>query len=191
MPRLKVGDKLPRFTFNTAYRNGVGIYDSIAGHPLTLLWVLRYIGCTTCRYDVHVLSQRYEEFRRLGAQLFVVMQSEPQTVREDLKDAAIPFDIICDTDMELYELLEVRAAPSKEARTPTDPVQVEKLAEKKRKIKELGFVHGKYEGNEQQLPALFIVDEEGTVRYAHYAVNSIDMPTADEALKLLSLLRQE
>jgi hypothetical protein len=42
-----------------------------------------------------------------------------------------------------------------------------------------------YEGNEQQLPALFIIDEQGTVTCAHYAQNIMDMPLIDDVLKLL------
>ena len=56
---------------------------------------------------------------------------------------------------------------------------------KKQKIKEAGFVHGKYEGNEQQLPAMFDVDPDGSVVYAHYAKNSIDMPTVEEMFRIL------
>ena len=48
-----------------------------------------------------------------------------------------------------------------------------------------GFSHGDYEGNEQQLPAMFIVDEDGTVLYAHYARSIMDMPSVDEVLAML------
>ena len=48
-----------------------------------------------------------------------------------------------------------------------------------------GYTHGDYEGNELQLPALFIVDEDGTVSYAHYAKNIADMPGVQEVLDLL------
>lgn len=68
---------------------------------------------------------------------------------------------------------------------PTLPEDIAKLEAKKQKIKEAGFVHGKYEGNEQQLPAMFVVDPDGSVVYAHYAKNSIDMPTVEEMLRIL------
>jgi len=32
---------------------------------------------------------------------------------------------------------------------------------------------------------LFVVDQDGTVSYAHYAKNSIDMPTVDEMLEVI------
>ena len=46
-------------------------------------------------------------------------------------------------------------------------------------------MHGDYEGNEQQLPALFILDEAGTALYANYAQDPMDMPSLDEVLEML------
>ena len=44
---------------------------------------------------------------------------------------------------------------------------------------------GDYEGNELQLPAMFIVNEDGVVEYANYARNIVDLPTVDEVLAML------
>lgn len=185
MAKLQVGNQMPNFTFNTAYETGKTVEVALKGKSKTIFWVLRYIGCTSCRYDVHMLAERYQEFLALDTQIYVVMQSEAAIVREDLKDSKLPFDIICDTDMEIYRSLEIMAAACKEDRMPVDPKEIAKLEEKKKKIKEAGFVHGKYEGNEQQLPALFMVDPHSTVIYAHYAQNSIDMPSVEEMLAII------
>ncbi len=185
MSKLSVGDKMPNFVFNTAYENSKTVEEVLRQKSKTVFWVLRYIGCTTCRYDVHVMSTRYQEFLDLDTQIYVVMQSEPINVREDLKDIKLPFDIICDTGMDIYKSLEIHAAACKEDRMPTDPSDIAKLEEKKKKVQESGIVHGKYEGNEQQLPALFVVERDSTVSYSHYAKNSIDMPTVDEMLNII------
>lgn len=42
-----------------------------------------------------------------------------------------------------------------------------------------------YEGNEEQLPAVVIVDENGVIKYSHYAKNIVDMPTVDEMVNML------
>ena len=47
------------------------------------------------------------------------------------------------------------------------------------------FVHGDYEGDELQLPALFIVNEKGVVEYANYAEDIMDMPKVDDVLNML------
>ena len=36
-----------------------------------------------------------------------------------------------------------------------------------------------------QLPAMFIVNEDGVVEYANYARNIVDLPTVDEVLAML------
>lgn len=185
MARLATGDKMPNFTFDTAYENGKTIEAVLKDKKRTIFWVLRYIGCPTCRYDVHMLAMRYQEFLDLDTQIFVVMQSEPVNVRNDLKDTQLPFSIICDTDMEIYHTLEIPVACSKEERMPKLSTEIARLEEKRKEVKALGFVHGKYEGNEQQLPALFLIEDDSTVRYVHYAKHSIDMPAIDEVLNLL------
>lgn len=182
MARVRVNDAFPGFTFSTAYEDDLNSKDILKGK--TVFWFLRYIGCTVCRYDVHLLQERYDEFLKKGAQVYVAMQSDREHVRKDLESTGtkLPFSIICDPEQKIYELLDIVPAESMEALT--EGVR-EQLKEKGGKARELGFVHGDYEGNEQQLPALFIVNEDGTVAYAHYARNIMDMPLIDDVLAIL------
>ncbi len=187
MAKLHVGDKMPSFTFQTESESGLTT-ESVLKNGRTVFWVLRYIGCTTCRYDLHQIAAKYGDFLAKGAQVYVVMQSDPAIVQEDLQDSPLPFHIICDQDQEIYRTLEIPATKTKEERMPTSPEDIARLEEKKQKVKELGFVHGRYEGNEQQLPALFVVEPDASVSYVHYAQNSIDMPTVDQMLEILDTL---
>ncbi|MCE5196578.1 MAG: redoxin domain-containing protein [Negativicutes bacterium] len=189
MPKLAVGDKMPNFTFNTAYHSGLTIAEILPKQQRTVFWVLRYIGCTTCRYDLHQLAGNYQKFLDLDSQIYVVMQSEPANVREYLAEHALPFEIICDSKQEIYQTLMIPATATREERQPTEAADLAKLADKMAKLKAGGFVHGKYEGNEQQLPALFVVEQNGTVSYAHYAKNSIDMPEVEAILELLRSMK--
>lgn len=182
MPRLKPGDRMPNFTFNTAYEQGRTVQDILGGKP-TFFVVLRYIGCPSCRYDVHMLSKRYQEFIEKSAQVLVVMQSSPESIREDLKEAGLPFDIICDEQLEIYRSLAIEPAASMAELAPEEIMP--QLMKKGEEAKALGFEHGRYEGIEEQLPALFLVDDSGVVRYAHYAKNLLDMPSVDQMLKML------
>ena len=182
MPKIKAGDRFPEFTFQTAYEGEFNSLEALKGK--TISWVLRYIGCTVCRYDVHLIAQRYDEFKEKGAQVFVVMQSDQQHVRKDLEstDTKLPFPIVTDPEQKIYQLLEIRPASSREEMVEG---VLEQLKEKGAKAREAGFSHGDYEGNEQQLPAMFIINEDGIVEYANYAKNIMDMPTVDEVLNIL------
>ena len=63
--------------------------------------------------------------------------------------------------------------------------QLAALQKKGAAAAEAGFSHGKYEGNEQQLPAMFIVDQNGIVEKAIYAETIMGLPTLDELLTML------
>ena len=182
MARICAGERFPEFVFNTHLRDGLSSAEVLRGK--TVFWVLRYIGCTVCRYDVHLIAQRYAEFCGKDAQVFVVMQSDRAHVEKDLSEseAALPFEIICDPDQSIYTLLAIEPAADMDALLGG---QLERLMEKGEQAKACGFSHGDYEGNEQQLPAMFIVNEDGTVLYAHYAKTIMDMPTVDDVLAML------
>ncbi len=179
--RLNKGDQFPDFQVEEAFQGNTTVYD-IMGHKSTMFVVLRYIGCTVCRYDVHMLTQRINEFKEKGVNVCVVMQSKSENVRKDLNDQPLPFSLICDSDMNIYKSLEIDPADSMEALVGSD---LDELQEKGNKAKACGFEHGLYEGNEQQLPAFFYVDENGKVLVSHYGTTIMDMPTIDDMLKMI------
>ena len=182
MTKLNQGEKFPNLQFDTADKQGLQVYDILKGK--TVFWVLRYIGCPTCRLDVHQLAQRYAEIQDAGAQIYVVMQSDPEHIHKDLAktNTVLPFEIICDPKQEFYSTLSVEAAKSKLQLAGSG---VFKVLQKGKAARAQGFNHGDYEVNELQLPACFIVGEDGTAEYVHYARNMADMPTIDELLKIL------
>lgn len=180
MSKLKVQDKMPNFAFNTAYESDKKVHEVLAGK--TVFWVIRYIGCTVCRYDVHLLANNYDKIKEKGAQVYVVMQSDQQHVRDDLKEVELPFEIICDDSMEMYKNLEINPAADMEELAGD---RMDDLKAKASRANACGFVHGDYEGDELQLPALFIVDEEAIVMHAHYGTNIVDMPTVEELIEML------
>lgn len=178
MAKLVKGDKFPNFTVDTAFENNLTIEKIVDGKP-TMFMVLRYIGCTVCRYDVHVLTQRYQEFVDKGVNVVVVMQSTPEIVQRDLEGGTLPFYLICDSKQEIYNTLEINPAEDMPSLVGAD---MEKLQAKGAKAAAAGFKHGDYEGNEQQLPAFFFVDSDLTVKEAHYGKTIMDMPTVDDML---------
>ena len=177
--QLIQGSTMPDFIVDTDRRNYVNLY-SLINRP-TVFWVIRYIGCPVCRYDVHILKENYKRIAEKGYNLYVVMQSDTEHIHRSLENVNLPFEIICDPAQQIYRNLDILPAANR-AELAGDR---SRLMEKAEKTKELGFTHGDYEGNEMQLPALFIVDTDGTVRYAHYGKSITDMPDIDELISLL------
>ncbi|MCQ2554065.1 MAG: redoxin domain-containing protein [Clostridia bacterium] len=182
--KLTVGDMMPNFIFNTGWKTGQSVSDEVKKADKTVFWVLRYIGCTNCRLDIEFIKQDYDRFREKNAQVYVVMQSDQDHIKNDLKEeSALPFEIICDNKLEIYKELVIEAASSMKELIPDD---IRPMLQAKADIKKkYGIVHGDYEGIEEQLPAMFITDSTGKIVYSHYAQNLADMPTVEEVLELL------
>ena len=181
MSRLYIGDTFPSLPIQTLY-NSASVTDELFGAKKTVLWCLRYIGCTVCRYDIHIAATRYSEVEAKGAKIVFMLQSNKDLLAEELKDVPLPFDIICDPEMKIYQKLGIQPASSVEELLGPDPA---KLQAKGAAATALGFTHGKYEGDEMQLPAMFIVDAGGKVETAIYAENITGLPTLDELLAML------
>ena len=139
---------------------------------------LRYYGCSTCQLEMHRLIQDYPKFAAKGAKVFVVLQSEPETLREQSAEDYFPYTIICDPKQELYQACEIGSNPHPDIRS----AELEKRVQEARA---LGIRHGKNEGNEAQSPATFVLAGDQTIRYAWYGVESIDVPANEELLNLL------
>lgn len=186
MPRIHVGEAFPDLSFETYTHEKKTVSEVVAQKKHTLFWVMRFIGCRFCQYDIDDLAAAYDQFTARDAQVFAVVQSTPETITALKGNYSVPFSIICDPQHAFYKALDVKATATKEDRMPQDAAGKSKLAAKKQAVEARNY--GKISGDgdaAQQLPALFIVNQEGRVVYAHYAVHSVDMPEIDEMLNLL------
>ncbi|MEG0765429.1 MAG: AhpC/TSA family protein, partial [Pseudoflavonifractor sp.] len=114
-----------------------------------------------------------------GAKAMVVLQSDPAGLREQIGPESFPYEIICDPDQELYKRYQIAPALSME-----NMVNL-KVLQKIGAATQAGFTHGKYEGNELQLPAVLLVEPGLKVQNVHYAANLSDMPDVDQMLTWL------
>ncbi len=178
MPKLTAGAVMPNLTVNTVTDSDITLKDLAGGKP-TMFMVLRYIGCTVCRYDVHLLTEKYGEFTAKNVNVVVVMQSTREIVERDLAGQTLPFQLICDPTLALYKEFEIDPAPDMKALAGNVR---DRLMAKGAEAKEAGFVHGDYEGVEEQLPAFFYVDGDLNIKEAHYSKDIMDMPTVEEML---------
>ncbi len=180
MPRLEIGMTMEDFSFETPFETGRSLEETVKRvEGKTALVFLRYYGCTLCQYDIHQLAACYDEIKNMGAQLLVVLQSKPEGLKAQLKEDSLPFDLICDPDQALYKSFGVDPAESEAGMMGPNTM------EKVEKARSVGFTHGEYEGNELQLPAVFIVDKDRALSYVHYGKSVDDVPEPKELAKLL------
>ena len=185
--RLQVGDTIPNLSVTTAFGSADSLYGLIGGKN-TLIWAVRYIGCPPCHLDTTMLARRWARFQAANANVVVVMQSDPQVLRDATTGEDIPFDIVCDPEMKFYQALDIRPAADMEEAGGAKIGGLEKLMAKGKACEEMGYTHGKYEGDELQLPAVFVVDGAGKVLFAHYARYIADLPDYDAMAEFLEKL---
>ena len=176
MPVVSVGEKFPDLQFETYTGKTLRVSEVVTRKKHTLFWVMRFIGCRFCQYDID------GSFEAKNAQVFAVLQSSRDSITGLKGEMNVPFQVVCDTSHAFYKALDVRAAASKEARTPTEPEDLQRFQEKQAACH---YQRQTGEGEAQQLPALFIVNSDGVIEYAHYAVHSIGIPSLDEMLQML------
>lgn len=175
--KLEVGQKIEDFAFCTQNACYDSFLEQLKADKNVLLF-LRYIGCTVCSLMVLEIKDRYEEIKANGVDVYVVLQSDPEVLKEEIKDFDIPFEIITDPEMKLYEKFSLESLD--DIKNGLGGNTMDRIA----KAKERGLVHGKYEGDENQLPASFVVDKNGIVTYAKYGEHVTDTLMVEDLINL-------
>ena len=177
---LTIGTVAPDFHFQTGDGNGL-LSEELQKAEKTLLIFSRYLGCPFCQLDLLSYCEEYARFREKNAQILLVLQSSPETLHQQTLAKEVPFHLISDPQQELYHLYEVKPAASMLKMLRLNGKLLKKAsALMKRKLK-----HGAYEGNEQQLPALFLVSHNMDLFHSHHAKSISDLPSVDQIIKLL------
>lgn len=181
MARIQAQMKMPDFVCRTPFAPDAPLSEVLKRvEGKTALVFLRYYGCPVCQLDMQELGEEYGKIQKTGGQLLLVLQSDPEKLRAQITRETFPYEIVCDPNMELYKALSIDPAPSMLKMISLKAVG--KILRSRKK----GFTHGDYEGNEQQLPAAFVLTPDGTVTYAHYGKDVGDVPTAEELAALLT-----
>lgn len=181
MAKRKASEPMPDLCYNTPFAASLSLSETakqVEGR--TALVFLRYYGCPLCQYDIHQYAKEYALIERTGGQMLVVLQSDPEKLARQLKPGELPFEIVCDPKGEFYRLLDIRPAASQAGLA--DPGTLVKLA----KVKAGGFVHGEYEGDELQLPAVFVFGPDLILTHVHYGKSAGDVPTPAKLAALLA-----
>lgn len=168
MTRLKEGDKAPDFCFDTPWETGREFHAGSAGKPSVLLF-LRYIGCPVCGMEMAAYRRHIGLIEGKGARLFVILQSPAATIADGTGRQEWPYTVVCDPQGLIFRQYGVAAGGLLRYLHPAGLTAAVKATLK-------GFRHGKFEGRETQLPAVFIVAPDGSIQYAHYGAHVADVP---------------
>ncbi len=149
--KINVGDKAKDFKIES-YNAGMIDLSELIGKQKIVLIFSRYFGCPICQLDFNILLEAVPEINDKGAKLLYVTQSGEKVANEYIEKYNVDFPVIPSSKKELYAeyglgLMNAGAAA--------------KVRKRFKEATEKGFVHGDYEGWENQGPGQFVIDEEG------------------------------
>lgn len=158
--RLQAGDRVPDFDFRTPWAPRQNFYDNIGNDPAVLVF-LRYRGCPVCQMEMARLKREIDLFAQRGARVLVFLQSSPESVASSSNMEAWPFMIVCDPNGSIFRKFHVAPGGVLKYLHPAGAIAAIQSIVR-------GFRHGRFEGQETQLPAAFVVNPMKIITYAYY-----------------------
>ena len=171
--RLRAGDVIPEFRFDTPYHPQQSFYELLEGDKPVFLVFLRNFG--------HPLTRNYimEYIKSAGslrsARLVCVVQTKPQTISKAIPEGAMPYELMCDAEGVLYRFF---AVPSEKSRMKCFSLKAMKIINE---AKKQGF--RPQAGEAWQLPLTLLVGPAGRVLLAHYGATLTDLPEDCAAIR--------
>ncbi len=171
---LRVGDKAVNFTMTDQNGDTIQLDKLLEKGPVILKW---YRGgwCPYCNLELKTFADKYETIIKLGASLVAFSPEVPDKQSETAADNNIPFSIISDADNQIgrkYDLVYT-----------LDKATADRY--------ESSFGLSNYNGNtkaELPLPATYIVDTDGIIKYAFIDTDYKKRADIDDVLNQLCKL---
>lgn len=172
--RLSINDIAPKFHLRGVDENSVTL-DSFKGRAFALIFT-RYVGCPVCQMHTIEYKRRYRELADAGLEIVMIFQSTTERLKQYSVKEVLPFPALSDAKGVSYQTYGVDAGL-------LGFLSVKNISPIVRSLKS-GHKHGRFEGNEFQYPAAFIIDENQKIKYTHYGKTVTDSLGADELLAI-------
>lgn len=178
MNKLQKGNDAPNFDYQTDIDAVSKDYYTESQNRKSILFFLRYVGCLVCQLDIKRINENSSSFAHKKTEVFIVIQSAVESIGSYKKIQPIYGKIVSDPSSNIYKSYAVKKGNIMQFLHPNSiPKVIQSLKN--------GFRHGKFEGEETQLPAVFIVDKNHKIDYCYYGKNISDLPSIEELLKRL------
>jgi peroxiredoxin len=151
---VPVGQKAPDFHARDLDGKDVAFSSIYAKGPV-LLAFYRGGWCPYCNSEIHALTTAYPDYQKRGVTPVAISVDKPDAEAKMKALYTIPFPVLSDSDAKIIEAFHV-----------VNKVDGEQLA----KMRGFGVDLESYSGqthHEIAIPALFLIDRAGVVRWAH------------------------
>jgi thioredoxin-dependent peroxiredoxin len=160
---LVPGKKAPPFEATTFD----GVTVSLSQWLGSQVWLIfyRYPNCPLCNLHLKAVSRRYELYEKRGLKIVAVFESSAENFAE-AKFSSFKFPLIADPEKRLYQLYETKVSLAAVVR----PSVVGKLFQ----AIFSGERQGSIDGELGQVPAHFLIAEDGILEYIYYGKTIAD-----------------
>ena len=175
---IAVGNRAPDISALDLDGNPVSLAQLYKAGPI-LLAFYRGGWCPYCNTEIHALTQAYPEYRKRGVTPVALSVEKPEEGVKLKATYGIPFPVLSDSDAKSLDAFHLQKK-----------VGDEELA----KLKSFGIDLEKASGkthHEIAIPALFVIDRTGTVRFAHSDPDFKVRPTTAQLLAAIDALKLE
>ena len=166
---LRVGDRIPDAVLATAEGRDVSLRDAAAGRAVVLAF---YRGgwCPYCSGELREWQGRLGELHELGAELIAITPEAPGFVSQTQIKNELEFMVLSDVMGEAAERFDLGFAVDGKTQRKYEGYGIDLAAINARKTWEL------------VIPATYVVDAEGVIRYAYVNEDYTERADADEVL---------
>ncbi|MGD7653612.1 MAG: redoxin domain-containing protein [Verrucomicrobiales bacterium] len=150
---LKVGDKAPDITLANAAGKTVQLAELLKKGPVVLTWY-RGAWCPYCNLTLAELAAKTPRFEELGATLVALTPEKPDITAATVKDSKLPFEVLSDIGHQVADRYGLVFRLNDETRKRYD----ERF--------EISRRNGTQAADRLPLPATYVIDPTGVIRYA-------------------------
>lgn len=186
----QVGERAPDATLQDLDGREVELSSLWRRRPAVIVF-LRYFGCPFCQSQVVALRSDEERIRSAGAGVGLVGRGRPEDARDFVTDKKLPFPLLLDPDGDAYRAYGLAQSKAFQVLRPQVTVPWVKL-NLDPETRQRGLKGGSF----SQLPGTFVVDisgvlraGDGLVRMAHRSAHVADIPSNEDILAALALLK--
>lgn len=177
--RLEINDLAPEINLTDANGKSFNL-DQVNGKPIALLF-MRYVGCPVCQMETIEYKQQYQALKKAGLEVIMVFQSSLDNLQKYSVQEVLPFTTLSDPKGNTYKAYGADWGI-------TGFLSIKNLSPIVKSLKS-GHRHGKFEGNEFQYPAAFIIDTDRKIRFTHYGKTVSDNIAPDALLEEFRALK--
>ncbi|HEY3254246.1 MAG TPA: peroxiredoxin family protein [Polyangiaceae bacterium] len=175
---IAVGQRVPDVSALDLDGKRVSLAELYEAGPI-LLAFYRGGWCPYCNMEIHNLTQAYPEYKKRGVTPVALSVEKPEEGVKLTATYVIPFPVLSDSDALVLEAFHL-----------VKKLDQEEFVKMKSFGIDLEAASGKAH-HEIAIPALFVIDRTGTVRFAHSDPDFKVRPTTPQMLAVLDALKLE